>query len=221
MARHKLAYGVAILVVAGGLLLASLMGSTGATSQVAAAGVPDTQDAHDIEAVILQAYALFDEAGRTFDTSQFPTVFANDLGVPLSEVQRGQLREWLGAAPEGAGYLTYVRAAYANRENGALLLEKAQAKARAEGRDALSGDEWMEVVRSNGGRPPAPRSQSSMSVQEAQRQFKSRIRYNSIDITGNKATAVFDTGATLNSAVLVRRDGKWYIISMERLAVTG
>ncbi|MCL4488515.1 MAG: hypothetical protein M1570_10355 [Chloroflexi bacterium] len=32
---------------------------------------------------------------------------------------------------------------------------------------------------------------------------------------------VIAVGATLNSAVLVRRDGRWYITSMERLAVTG
>lgn len=221
MAKYKWALSFAILIAASGLIFANLVGNDSMTSEAVAAGAPDPQDAQDIQAVILQAYALYDEAGRTFDTSQFPSVFADDFSVPLSADQHRQLQEWLGVDPPGAGYLTYVRAAYANRERGALLLERAMTKAKAEGRDFLTGNEWMEVVRLNGERPPAPRSQSSMSVQEAQAGLKSRIRYDSISITGNKATVVFDTGATLNKAMLVQRDGKWYIAGVERLAVTG
>lgn len=222
MRKHKLALlGLVVVITMGGILLFRGLDEDGPFVGVIASGVPDTKETQKIQGVIMQGYKLYDIAGRTFDTSQFPSVFADDPDVPLTRDQRERLQEWLGTIPKGAGYLTYVTACYTNREKGALLLEELMAKVRAEGRDSPTRDEWMEIVNESGGRPPAPRNQPSISVEEAQKELKSRMRYDLIDIKGDKATVIFDTGITLNKMILVKRDGKWYVAGEERLAVTG
>lgn len=60
-----------------------------------------------------------------------------------------------------------------------------------------------------------------MSVEEAQEMQKDLMRYDLIDIKGDKVRVIFDDGATLNEAISTRRAGKWYIAVVERLAVSG
>ncbi len=50
---------------------------------------------------------------------------------------------------------------------------------------------------------------------------KDLMRYDLIDIKGDKVRVIFDDGATLNEAISTRRAGKWYIAVVERLAVSG
>jgi len=221
--KHRLALlvGLAILIAIGGVVLLGGLGNNSSTGEVIAGGVPDTEEAQEIQATILQAYKLYDIAGRTFDASQFPSVFVNDPDVPLTRDQRERLQEWFGAVPENAGYLTYVIACYTDFTRGAKLFEEAMANARAKGRDYLTPDEWRRIVELHGGRPPAPRLQPSMTVEDAQEMQKTLMRYDLIDVEDDKARVIFDDGATLNKATLVRRGGKWYIAGVERLAVTG
>ena len=198
--RGWIFFGLTITIIAALLVAQKWLNSK---PTIAAVGVPDTEEARQIMTTIERAYQLFAVADRTFDTSQFPTVFIDDSDVPLSRAELEQLRSWLGTGPEGAGYLTFITAYYADWRDGALRLESAWAKAKAEGRDDLAHDEWMEIVNSSGGRPPAVRRQDPIK--------KDKLRFDSIDIRGEKAIVLYDDGGALWEATLVRRNGRWYI----------
>jgi hypothetical protein len=230
MAKHKVALLVlAFLIAASGLILLGELASKGSNGEAIAAGVPATEDARQIEATIWRAYELYEIAGRTYDVSEFPKVFADDPRVPLTRDQRERLEEWFGSVPEGAGYLTYVTACYTMVAQSDELFEEAWARARAEGRDHLlpqdylTPEEWSEIQKSNRPIPPPPPAppRGSVIIEEVAQWIRENTRFDSVVISDNKATVLFDDGATLNEATLLRSAGKWYIAGVERLAVTG
>lgn len=230
MAKHKAAVLVLVsLIAASALVLLGRLGSKGSNGDAIAAGIPDTEDARQIQATILRAYELYEIAARTYDVSEFPEVFADDPGVPLTRDQRQRLEEWFGPVPEDAGYLTYVTGCYTKVAESDRLFEEAWARATAEGRDHLlpqdylTPEEWTEIQESNRPIPPPPPAppRPSMSVEEVADSIRENTRFDSVVINDDKATVLFDDGATLNEATLVRSAGKWYIAGVERLAVTG
>jgi hypothetical protein len=230
MAKHKVALLVlASLIAASGLVLLRRPGSKGSNGEAIAAAIPDTEDARQIQATILRAYELYEIAGRTYDVSEFPEVFADDPRVPLTTDQRQRLEEWFGPVPEGAGYLTYVTGCYTMVAQSDRLFEEAWAKATAEGRDHLlpqdylAPEEWAEIQESNRPIPPPPPAppRPSVSVEEVVDSIRQNTRFDSVVIEDDKAIVLFDDGAALNEATLVQSAGKWYIAGVERLAVTG
>jgi hypothetical protein len=230
MARHKVALLLlAILAAASGLVLLGRLGSKCSNGEAIAAGVPDSEDARQIQATIWRAYELYEIAGRTYDVSAFPEVFVDDPRVPLTRKQRQRLEEWFGPVPENAGYLTYVTGCYTKVAESDRLFEEAWAKATAEGRDHLlpqdylTPEEWREIQESNAPiplPPPAPPG-TAVSAEEVADSIRENTRFDSVVIDDDNAIVLFDDGATLNEATLVRNAGKWYIAGVKRLAVTG
>jgi hypothetical protein len=212
-----------------GLVLLVRLGSKGSNGEAIAAGVPDSEDARRIQATIWRAYELYEIAGRTYDVSAFPEVFTDDPRVPLTRDQRQRLEEWFGPVPEHAGYLTYVRGCYTKVAESDRLFEEVWARATAEGRDHLlpedylTAEEWREIQESNAPIPPPPPAppRTAASVEEVADSIRENTRFDSVVINGDKAIVLFDDGATLNEATLVRSAGQWYIAGVKRLAVTG
>jgi hypothetical protein len=230
MAKQKVALLVlTVLIAASGLILLGELARKYSNAEAIAAGVPDTEDARQIQATIWRAYELYEIAGRTYDVSEFPEVFADDPRVPLTRDQRELLEEWFGPVPEDAGYLTYVTGCYTEVAESDRLFEEAWARARAEGRDHLvpqdylTPEEWSEIQESNRPIPPPPPAppRPSVTIEEVAHSIRDNTRFDSVVINDNQATVLFDDGATLNEATLVRSAGKWYIAGVKRLAVTG
>ncbi len=232
MGKYKLTLlvGLVILVAMGGVVLLRVLGSNNTSiGEASAASVPDPEEAREIQAIVLEAHRQFDIAARTFDTSGFPSVFVDDLNVPLPRLQHDRLKEWLGTVPDNAGYLTYMTAAYVDYAKRTRLFEEAMAKAMAKGRDYLlpedylTSDELRQIKESNRPipTPPSAPPRPSMSVEEAAEWRKQIFRFDSLEINGDKAVVIFEDAVALEKAILVRRDGKWYMAGGECLRITG
>jgi len=229
MAKHKVALLLlATLIAASGLVLLGRPGSKGSNGEAIAAGIPDTEDARQIQATILRAYELYEIAGRTYDVSEFPEVFADDPRVPLTRDQRQRLEEWFGPVPEDAGYLTYVTGCYTKVAESDRLFEEAWARATAAGRDYITPEDYLTTeelrgIEASGGPippPPPSVSQPTMSPEEEAQWKWENTRFESVVISGDRATVTYDDHWFLHEDTLVRREGKWYVAGSERIGTS-
>ncbi len=161
----------------------------------------------EIAETILEAYRLFAYADITFDTSKFDTVLIDDPRFPLRSEDIWEVIKAFGYIPKGAGELTYMRAWYKNRKRGAVLLEEAERKAKAEGREGISAEEFN-AIKEKLGYEPVFRRPEPMPPE-----WETWFVFYKFDIRGDVAMCLYDTGGTLEQAFLVRKDGKWYIAS--------
>lgn len=204
------------------------LGNDSSSDEAIAADVPDTEEAREIQATIVEAYKLYYIAGQTYDVSQFPSVLANDPEVPLTRDQRERLRDWFGTVPKDAGYLTYVTACYTNAERWDRLVEEAWAKARAVGRDYLVPEDYLtpeelrQIKELNRPipTPPARRFPSSMSAEEYVEWKWQNTRFDSVVINGDRATVIFDDHWDLNEATLIRSAVAWYLAGVKRVGAS-
>jgi hypothetical protein len=166
-------------------------------------GVPDTENARQIQDTIVKSYQIEDAAARDFDTSLFPTVFVNDpRGGELSPSTIDLVRDYnKDATSNYIGYLDSKLAYYSWWEQGALRLEELWAKAAQEGRHLTR--EEMNSLMDSGGRLAAPRLQGPVPTPE--------IRFISISVKGDLAIATFDDGGRTIEMTLVKINGQWYI----------
>lgn len=229
MGKRRLAVlGLVILIAAGGALLLGGLRKNTPAGEVVAAGAADPEEVREIQATIVEAYKVGHVARVTHDVSQFPSVFVDDPDVPLTRDQRDELRDWLGTVPEGAGYLTYGVAGYHNTERLIRLSEEAWAKVTAAGRDYITPEDYLtaeelrEIEESGGPIPPPPPavSQPTMSAEEYAQWKWENTRFESVVITGDRATVTYDDHWFLHEDTLVRRDGKWYIAGSERIGTS-
>jgi hypothetical protein len=201
---------LAMLALGGLVALFVTLGPLGGTS-IAGPGVPDTPDARQIRATMSRAYELMGVAARTFDVSEFPTVFVDTPNYELSDRQREAINQILGSQTadqvksktvETAGYLTAMQAYYITWGESAARLETALKKAEAEKR-TVTADEMQEIVEASSGRVPALARQDPVS--------ETKLEFKSIEIDGDKATVRYDDGAALQEATLLKINGQWYI----------
>lgn len=172
-------------------------------------GVADTPESHQIQATIRRAYELRLLAGRTFDTTDFPSVFVNDpRGGKLAPEWLKLVEDVTGSSSVTPGYLDYELAYYEHWKTGALQLEKLQAKAAEEGRQ-LTAEEVLSL-QDRSGRIAAPRAPEGVNIE---------LNFKSIVVEGDVAIAVFDDGPRLNEMILVKIDGKWYIAGNKILQI--
>lgn len=226
MGKRRLALlGLVILIAAGFALLLGGLRKNTPVGEVVAAGVPDPDDVQEIQATIVEASKVGYVARLTHDVSGFASVLVDDPDVPLTGDQRDQLRDWLGTVPEGAGYLTYCVAGYHNTERLNRLSEEAWARARAAGRDHITPEDYLtaeelrEIEESGGPVPPPPPAvrQPTMSPEEYAHWKWENTRFESVVITGDRASVTYDNHWFVYQKTLVRRDGKWYIAGSHRI----
>ncbi|HUV73488.1 MAG TPA: hypothetical protein VMW79_04200 [Anaerolineae bacterium] len=229
MAKQKVALLLlATLIAATGLVLLGRPGSNGSSGEVVAAAIPDPDDVREIQATIVEAYKVSYVARVTHDVSGFPSVFVEDPDVPLTREQRDQLRDWLGTVPEGAGYLTYGVAGCHNTERLTRLSEEAWARATAAGRDYITPEDYLTTeelrgIEASGGPippPPPSVSQPTMSPEEEAQWKWENTRFESVVISGDRATVTYDDHWFLHEDTLVRREGKWYVAGSERIGTS-
>ncbi len=191
---------VGVLCVAG--VMATLTDALPRAQSVqAAAGLPDTADSRQIQATIRRANLIEEDASRTFDTSQFATVYINDpRGGKLHEAYLSLVRDYLGKDGASAGWLDYKLAYYTFWKTGALRLEKLTAKAKNEGRD-LTVEESRSLF-DKAGRPAAGRGPEGLNIE---------VEFDSIAIYGDVAVARYHGTGTFWETTLVQVGGKWYI----------
>lgn len=199
------------VVVAGILLSLLLMPAIGTASAsyrgsamlMSPSGPPDPKDVAAIEAVIQRSFWLDGVAARTFDVSQFPSVYANDPSVQLSKEQDEFIARVRAADPSivaGSGFLDYKRAFYRHWQGGVEKLEHLQASAKAQGR-TVSASELQSI--SENGQPPPPRRTDP--------NYQVRLRFDTITVDGDRAEAVFDSGLVLERMFLLRTAAGWRI----------
>jgi hypothetical protein len=226
--RRLVALGLPVIIGAVAVLLLGSLRNNAPAREVVAAGLPDPNDVREIQATIVEAYKAGYAAMVTHDVSGFPSVFVDDPDVPLTREQRDQLRDWLGTVPEGAGYLTYGVSGYHNTERLTRLSAEAWGRATAAGRDYITPEDYLtseelrEIEESGASIPPPPPAvtQPTMSPDEyAQWKWES-TRFESVLITGDRATVTYDDHWLLHRDTLVRRDGKWYVAGSERIGTS-
>jgi len=171
----------------------------------------DTPESRIIQDVIRRSYEIEAIAARTFDTSQFSTVFANDPVGKLSSSTIQFIREATAATDElgfldtkadgDLGYLDYKLAYYIWWKKGAEKFETLQAAAEQENRD-LTQEESESLIDSSG-RVAAPRAEGDATIPD--------LKFLSIEIDGDIAWAVFDDGPRTIQMTLVKRNGQWYL----------
>jgi hypothetical protein len=170
---------------------------------------PDPAEVAAIKAVIDRAYDLDGLAARTFDVSQFPTVYANDPSVQVNGVQAGVVAKARGVqAAAAAGYLDYKLAFYGRWQAGAEQLEQLQAAARAQGRQMTAAELRSVAV---DGQPPPPRRTDPM--------YKTGLRFDNFTIDGSRAEVVFDDGAVLQRAFLLKTATGWKIVGQRPIKI--
>lgn len=180
-------------------------------SEKAQEGIPQTQDARDIQEVIQKSYDLEGMAGRTFDTSSFKDVFIND---PRFELDPSTVKFITDVTNEPIkdkyGYLDYKLAYFNWWKEGALKIERYRAKAKEEGRQSLTEEETKSLMDENG-RAAAPRLQGD---------FEPNVLYFfTIDVHDDIATATFDDGPRTVKMTLVKVKDKWLIAGATILSI--
>ncbi len=226
--RRWAVLGLVILTGAGGTFFLRGLRTNSAAAEITAAGVQDPAEVWETQTIVVEAYRAGYVAMVTHDASGFASVLVDDPHVPLTSGQRDQLRGWLGGAVEGAGYLTYCVAAYRNSERLNSLSEEAWAKVEAAGRDYiipedyLTADELRELEGSGGPIPPPPPAlnRPTMSPDEYEQWKWENTRFESVVITGDRATVTYDDHWFVLEDTLVRRDGRWYVAGSKRIGTS-
>lgn len=189
----------------------------------------------EIQEAILAVYRQMGFRGLAFDTSRLNEFFIDDPRFPLRQELREEVRVAFGQAPQGAGYLTYMRAWYKNWEaRSPATMEEVWLKAIG-ARHRLNHSagiicHWLELAREHLERRPGVKSleaqlgyfpvfrdpKENESIPE---DWIERFHFFVIEIEGDKATCLYEDWGTLRKAYLVNRDGRWYIADSILLAV--
>jgi hypothetical protein len=170
--------------------------------------IPDTAEAKDVMKTVERAYKIESKAARTFDLSEFSTVFINDSRFPMDQATLQVVREMTGnLSLEWAGYLDYKMAYYTWWGEGAIRLETLKAKAKAENRKLTK--EELQSLTDAYGRSAAPRLEGEP---------KDSVRFISVDVNGDLAYAVIEYGAWTSELTLVLVNEDWHIADIKGLA---
>ncbi len=173
--------------------------------------------------------------GLTFDPSRLDDFFIDDPRFPLRRELQEEVDLAFGEVPEGAGYLTYMRAWYKNWENrGTPALEEVWQKAIV-ARCRLNNSSlvichlvetvWEKIERRPGVKSLEaqlgyfPVLRSPMENEGIPEDWIERFRFLEFEIEGDKAMCLYDDWGALRRAYLVRKGERWYIADSILLAV--
>lgn len=215
MTKNKLFvfFAATVLMIVAGIAL------TMPKTTEASPALLDTPESMQIQDVIRRSYEIEAIAARTFDTSQFSSVFANSPIGKLSPLTIEFVREavavndelkYLTTKPDSeVGFLDYKLAYYIWWKKDAERFDTLLAVAEKENRD-LTEEEAASLV-DNTGRVAAPRLDGDATIPD--------LKFFSVEIDGNVALVVFDDGPRTNLMTLIRDNGLWYIVNWKILDV--
>jgi hypothetical protein len=174
------------------------------------AGIPNTPEAKEIMNTIERAYEIEAQAALTFDLTDFPTVFINDPRFPASPGTLETVRQLTNnPSLKSAGWLDYKIAFYSWRRDATLHLEAVFEKAKKENR-GLTDEEKASLIDPYGRTAPA-RAEGPIKLIP--------LKFTSINVNGDIATAIVNDGPTITQITLVWVDGQWYIARASILIV--
>ncbi len=189
----------------------------------------------EIKEAILEIYRQMGFEGLTFDTSRLDNFFIDDPRFPLRKELQEEVALAFGEVPEGAGYLTYMRAWYKNwEERGTPALEEVWQKAMAArcrpNNSSLVICQLVETVWEKLERRPGVKSleaqlgyfpvfRSPMEDEGIPENWIERSRFLEFKIEGDKAICLYDDWGTLRRTYLVSKGERWYIADSILLAV--
>jgi hypothetical protein len=179
-------------------------------SQPSASAPRDTPNADDIASIkliIQQYYTATGMAVRTFDRSQFPDVFVNDLTVILTTEQLTSLKKISPQTTEKTGKLDYIAAYYSYIQQGAVRLEQVEATAKAQGRKVTPAD-----LQSNDGQPIGPPRRTDPL-------YAPNIGFDSFNVVGNHVEVTCDDGGVLELFVVTHTQVGWRIAGLRFLRI--
>jgi hypothetical protein len=177
---------------------------------------PNPATIDQLKTLVKRYYELTGNAARTFDVSQFHTVYVNDPSISLSTEQADyikqiQTREGNTVKDlDGHGMLAFWVARFTDWKRGAENLEQLQAKAEARGQHALNGAD-VQALKATG-QPVGPARRTDVAV-------KTRIRFDKVIVNGTQADVVFDDGQALVHEFLVKTKDGWKIAGMRPLNI--
>jgi hypothetical protein len=166
---------------------------------------PSSADIESMKAVIQRSYELRAIAARTFDMSEFSTVFVDDPSVPLTSEQ-AQLVQKTFPNSSKSGMLSYMTAFYANWRLGADRLEQLQAKAKSEGRELTAQD--LQKVQGPVGPP-----------RRTDPVYADHLRFDDFRLVANRAEVTLDDGAATQVVRLLKTGEGWRIAGFQYLKV--
>jgi hypothetical protein len=196
------------------LLLLAALGRTDrslpAKQPIYTSGISDNEETWQVVRAIERAYDLQTAAAYSLEFSKFPTIFINDPRFPVSSGTLETIRELTrDYSITSAGYLDYKVAYYEWRRDAILHSEAIHDLAKSENRP-LTAAERASLFDPQGRIAPA-REESPV------RQYA--IKYLSVEVDGEIATAVINTGATTSELTLVIVERRWYIAAQQILSV--
>ena len=163
-----------------------------------------TPEEREIKEAILEGYRQLGHADLTFDYSVLEKAFVDDPRFPLEPPFREKVKLAFGKVPEGAGWLTWLKARYILYKGGVEALEAYE-------RGEISREELRELekkgIEAIVKRPFIPEG------------WEQWFHFYDFKIDGHMAECVYSSGMRIYRAYLVKRDGKWFIASMKIIGI--
>lgn len=196
---------VIILCAGGSFLLYSIVRSQSYTPA-------NEVEAKAIMAAIQHAYDAMAIANETGNLAVLDDAlidhwdFLQAIGPEHQRELQDYIHEILGLnVTDNFGYLTAMKNRFTHELQGRKLLQEAKAKAKAESRQ-LTDQEWQTLKEKNHGELPA-----LPDTHLPKRRIIAPDQYQSIEVKGDKARAVYDDGIRDETAILVRVNGRWLV----------
>lgn len=165
-----------------------------------------TSEEIEIKETIIEGFQLLGYADFTFDYSVLEKAFVDDPRFPLERPFHKEVKLAFGKVPEGAGWLTWLKARYINYKGGVEALEAYE-------RGEISR-EGLEELAKKGMEPYAKRP-----YLPDDEEVRGWFNFYDFKIKGDLAECVHRCGMRIVRTYLVRRDGKWFIAYMEEIDI--
>lgn len=189
----------------------------------------------EVGEAIREVYFHLGFKGPISNTARLDEFFTDDPRFPLRQELREEVELAFGEVPEGAGYLTYMRAWYKNwqkRGSPALMKIWQEAVVARPRFKSLPVCCLVEVAWEKFDRRPGVKSleaelgyfpvfRSPMEGEGIPEDWIERFRFFEIKLDGDVATCLYNDWATVRRAYLVNKGGKWYIADSILLEVYG
>lgn len=177
-----------------------------------ASTIPDTPAAREIMATIERAYDILAIPFDTLELQRLDEVFIDDpiFRAKMTEEQiaetQNSITNMMGAdANKNFGYLTAIKAKRLHQQHGAKLLKDTMASA-AQSEQSISADKLAELTTQNYGQTPYLPNRNLPG--------RFPLTYLSMKIEGDIAYVRYDDGPALQDAILVRKNGRWFVAGL-------
>lgn len=165
-----------------------------------------TPEETEIKETIIEGFRLLGYADSTFDYSVLEKAFVDDPHFPLEDPFHKEVKLAFGEVPEGAGWLTWLKARYINYKGGVEALE---AYERGEvSLEELRGLE-KQGIEPYVKRPYLPDDE----------EVRSWFNFYDFKIEGDLAECVHRCGERIVRTYLVKRGGKWFMAYMKGIGI--